>query len=88
MSRNVQEEIERIKSELANNHCIIERNNQRLQSDPWLEKRIIFWMESARFLVTELEIWDHAGNDEKCAETTLKAQKALDGLYDLLRQLD
>lgn len=88
MSTNIHEEIERIKTELATNHCIIERNNQRLESDPWLEQQIIFRMENTRFLITELESCDREGNDTKCAETTLKAQKVLDGLYELLRQLD
>ena len=88
MSKNVQKEIERIKSELAGNRYIIERNNESLADDRWLHKQILFWMESTRFLVTELEIWNRTGNDKKCAETTLKAQKALDTLDELFEQLD
>lgn len=88
MSKTDRAEIQELHRQMDTYRSIIKRNNGRLEHDIWLEKQIRFWMESTRFLITELEIWDRLGNETKCVETTSKAQKALDTLYDLLRQLD
>ncbi len=53
MSRYFQEEIEQIKNELANDYEIIQRNDQLLERDPWLEQQILLWLENTRFLIAE-----------------------------------
>lgn len=88
MESAFRKEIEQFQNELANDRFIIERNQERLENDSWLDKQIRFWVESTRFLISELEIWDKLDNHEKGAQTCIKAQKALDHLYELLRELD
>lgn len=44
--------------ELKTNHAILLQNQQRLEDNEWLAKPISFWMESIRFLISEMEIWD------------------------------
>jgi hypothetical protein len=44
-------------------------------------------MESSRFLILELEIWDQIDNTAKCDEIIQKVQKALGHVDELIRQL-
>lgn len=88
MNKSVQSEIEGFRRQLSLYGVIIKRNKNRLENDPWLERQIAFWMESLRFLLKELEIWDQVGNQTKCQDVIDKTQKAADHLHELIRQLD
>lgn len=55
--------------------------------NPFLDKQLRFWMESARFFIAELEIWYKMKNAEKCEAALTRAQKALDHVNELLTQL-
>lgn|SRR5690242_6514243 len=79
--------IEKFDQELESHRLFTIKNKELLQKNPWLDKQITFWMESTRFLVAELEIWDRLGNETKCAEVITRAQKSLDRLYRLIEQV-
>ena len=57
------------------------------QGTSFLDKQILFWMESARFLINELEIWGNLRHDTKYDATLNKLQKKLDYLHTLVNQL-
>src|SRR5262245_10354458 len=52
-----------------------------------LAKQIIFWLEGAHFLISEMEIWGQEGDDMKYEASALKVQEALDHLNELVVQL-
>lgn len=88
MSRSYLSEIAKFNQELAQYLSVANRNKQQLENSRMLAKQIVFWTESAKFLITELEIWDRFENEEKCEKSILKIQRALDRLHDLVTQLD
>jgi hypothetical protein len=43
--------------------------DKRRQEDPLFNTQLNFWIESVRFCITELEIWDKQVDFAKCNET-------------------
>jgi len=87
MSKSSLTDVQRFQGELKRYRVIISENKQRLENHPLLAKQIDFWVESSRFLLTELEIWDRLGNRNKYNVTYNNARKAIDYLYTLIDQL-
>lgn len=87
MSKSNRPEIEEFHRQLETCRSIVARNKELLEEDSWLEKQLIFWAESTRFLITELEIWDQQGNSDKYQFTITRLEKSLDRLHELIRQL-
>ncbi len=59
---------------------ILKKNLERAKQDRLLGTQLEFWMESARFLETDIEIWEHAGN-------TYQRNKAVEQMYKVLEIL-
>ena len=87
MNKCVQSNIEKFDQELEGYRLFVISNKELLKQNLWLERQITFWMESSRFLIAELQIWDELGDSTKCAEVTARAQKALSRLFRLIEQL-
>ena len=88
MNKYVRLDVEGFKQELESYRKIVTKNQEALDSKPGLEKQIFFWMESTRFLLSELEIWNELGDDAKCAETTVRIQQVLGRLHKMIQQLE
>jgi hypothetical protein len=58
--------------------------DKRPQEDPLFNTQLNFWIESIRFCITELEIWDKQGDFAKCNETIDRAQECLACLQNLI----
>lgn len=76
-----QEELEALRS-------ILEENLHKLKDDPFLGTQLEFWMESARFMETNIEIWEDAGNSYKHEQAIERMRKVLDILQKLIEQLN
>ena len=87
MNSHVRLAIEKFDQELETHRLFAIGNKELLKKYPWFDQQIIFWMESTRFLVAELEIWNERGDETKCAEVISRAQKSLDRLYRLIEQV-
>jgi hypothetical protein len=87
MSKSSRPDVLRFQHELEECRAIINKNNNSLENNPSLARQINFWMESAKFLVTELEIWDRLGKRNNYDATYNKTRKAMDYLYTLIDQL-
>ena len=87
MSKYIRLDIESFNKELESYRITVVKNKASLSSKPWLEKQIFFWMESTRFLISELEIWNELGDHVRCAETTVRIQKALERVSMMMQQL-
>ncbi len=87
MNKHVQSNIEKFDQELEGYRLFVISNKELLKRNLWLERQITFWMESSRFLIAELQIWDELGDSTKCNEVAARAQKALSRLFRLIEQL-
>ena len=84
MGKSFQAEINSLSFELEMARLVVRRWKQ-LHHEPWLEKVLDFWLESARFRIAELEIYDEEGDTTTCQEALKKAQEALQRLHNLLK---
>jgi len=88
MKRSIRAEREKsFKRELDTYRSVLIERTQASRTMSFLEKQAIFWIESARFLITELEVWDRFKDDAKYDATTRKVQEMLDRLNSLMNQL-
>ena len=69
-------ELERVRSKA--------QEHQRRHEDPLLDKQLDFWIESARFSISELEIWDGLGDEIKCHRAAVRARDCLNNIRKLL----
>ncbi len=67
---------------------ILKENLQRAKQDPFLGTQLEFWLESARFLELNIEIWDQAGNVYKENQARERMRKVLDILQQLIIQMN
>lgn len=87
MRRSVRVDVEKFHRELDTyRSAVAELSKERLGTS-FLEKQLIFWMESARFLISELEIWGKLGDNTKYDVVFNKLQKNLDRVDRLVTQL-
>src|SRR5262245_2343827 len=88
MKRFIRAEREKsYKKELATYQSVITELIQGHREMSFMEKQAVFWMESARFLITELEVLARFGDDPKYEATAHKVQKTLERLSELITQL-
>jgi hypothetical protein len=76
-----QQELEMLRS-------ILRENLQRAKQDPLLGMQLEFWLESAKFLELNIEIWDKAGNIYKENQARERMRKVLDVLQRLINQMN
>src|SRR5262245_920168 len=86
MRRAIRADVEKFRQELDTCRSIIVGLSKRRPTTSFLGKQLVFWMESARFLINELEIWDRLRDDAKYAATRHKLQKNLDYVNELVTQ--
>lgn len=79
---------ERFQRELDHFQSLAKANRRAMEGKPIVAVQLNFWMESFRFLITELEIWDYARNQTKYAETISKLEKASSHIHRLIIYLD
>lgn len=87
MNKSTRPETQAFYQALKAYSLIVKKNKATLEENPWLKKQVTFWIESVCFLITELEVWDQMGDRRKCEATILKAQKALNHISELPKQL-
>ena len=76
-----QQELEALRS-------ILQKNLQKLKDDPFLGTQVEFWMESARFMEINLEIWENMGNTYKHEQAMERMRHVLEVLQQLIEQLN
>ena len=76
-----QEELEVLRS-------ILKKNLHKLNEDPFLGTQLEFWMESARFLEINLEIWESVGNAYKHEQAMERMRHVLEVLQQLIDKLN
>jgi len=87
MRRSVRADVEKFHQELDSYRSTLADLSKRRQETSFLDKQLIFWMESARFLINELEIWGKLGDNTKYDVVFNKIQKNLDRVNELIAQL-
>jgi hypothetical protein len=65
---------------------ILQEKLQQAKQDPLLGTQLEFWLESAKFLKLNIEIWDQAGNAYKENQARERMRKVLDILQELINQ--
>ncbi|HET9905811.1 MAG TPA: hypothetical protein VFQ23_04205 [Anaerolineales bacterium] len=88
MSNQARADKERYERQLNHYRSLMKVNKRDLDGKPFLAVQIDFWLESIRFLITELEIWDYMGKTAKYYETINKIHKALNRVHRLILYLD
>lgn len=67
---------------------ILQEILQQAKQDPLLGTQLEFWLESARFLELNIEIWDRAENAYKENQARERMRKVLDILQQLINQVN
>jgi hypothetical protein len=75
-------------NELETLRSILHENLHRAKQDPLLGTQLEFWLESAKFLELDIEIWDQAGNMHKENEAKDRMRRVLDVLQKLVDQMN
>ena len=88
MNSSAQSDKERFERELSHYRSLAKTNKRELDGKPFVSVRLSFWMESVRFLITELEIWDYMRNAARYEETINKIHKAFHYIHRLVLYLD
>ena len=87
MKRSVRADVEKFQRELETYRSTIADLSIDRRETSFLDKQILFWMESARFLLNELEVWGNLPDDARYDVTRDKLHKNLDYLHTLVSQL-
>jgi hypothetical protein len=87
MSKSFRTDSKRLRRQLKNYRSVADKNKDSLDKQPLLGQQLRFWMESARFCTTELEIWNEAGNPTKSDHALKKAQECFGHVDALITQL-
>ena len=67
---------------------ILQENLQRTKQDPLLGTRMEFWLETAKFLEKNIEIWGQQGNTYMERRARVRMRKVLDILQQLINQVN
>jgi hypothetical protein len=67
---------------------ILQENLRRAKQDPLLGTQLEFWLESAKFLELDIEIWDHVGNFNRENQAREQMRKVLDILQELINRMN
>ena len=68
--------------------AILRERLQEAKQDPLLGTQLEFWLESAKFLELNIEIWEEAGNAYKENEARERMRKVLNILQQLIDQMN
>jgi hypothetical protein len=79
---------EDFQQELEALRLILQKKLHKFEQDPFLDTRLEFWMESARFMENEIGIWKEAGNTYKRQQALERMRKVLDVLQELIELLN
>ena len=74
--------------ELETLRSMLQENLQRAKEDPLLGTQLEFWLESAKFLELNIEIWDQTGNLSRENQARERMRKVLDILQQLINQMN
>jgi hypothetical protein len=74
--------------ELETLRSMLQENLQRAKQDPLLGTQLEFWLESAKFLELNIEIWDQTGNLYRENQARERMRKVLDILQQLINQMN
>ena len=74
--------------ELETLRSMLQENLQRAKEDPLLGTQLEFWLESAKFLELNIEIWDQTGNLYRENQARERMRKVLDILQQLINQMN
>ncbi len=67
---------------------ILQEKLQQTKQDPLLGTQLEFWLESAKFLELNIEIWDQAGNAYKENQARERMHKVLNILQELINKIN
>jgi hypothetical protein len=87
MKQSIRTETDKFRRELDRYQAKLASFSGAGRETSFLEKQLVFWIESARFLVNELEIWGNVGADTKYKATFQKVRNNLDYVHELIAQL-
>jgi hypothetical protein len=73
--------------QLAKYRSIAEKFKRMQEKNPLLYHQVEFWIESAQFCITELEIWQSLKDKPKYNDALHKAQETLERVHHLTTQL-
>ena len=88
MSMPARSDKEQFERELNHYRSLAKANKRGLEKKPFLAVQLNFWMESVRFLITELEVWEYVGNRAKYEATIKNLGKAFYYIHKLVVHLD
>ena len=74
--------------ELNHYRSLANANKGQWEGKHVLAVQLNFWMESVRFLITELEIWNYMQNTAKYSEALDKLDKAFGHIHRLVIYLE
>jgi hypothetical protein len=70
-------DVQRLQRDLYEHYVTLGRNKDRLEKRSWLKKPLSFWMESVRFLISDMQIWEEVGNPAKGEKAFKRAREAM-----------
>lgn len=76
------------RQELEILRSILQEKLQQAKQDPLLGPQLEFWLESAKFLELNIEIWGMAGNSYKENQARERMRKVIDILQELINQVN
>lgn len=76
MNRPLRTDSNKLRRQLKNYRSIVEMNKDSLGKEPFWGHPLGLWMESARFCITALEIWEESGDKTKSDHAHEKAQES------------
>jgi hypothetical protein len=76
-----QEELEALR-------LLLQSNMQKINQDPFLGTITEFWMESAKFMELNIELWERTERIDKRQEAVKRMRKVLDALQQIIDRLN
>lgn len=73
--------------ELAEYRATLEQHIDVLAENSILSRQLIFLMESAKFYIAQLDVWEKSGDIQRYEEAIQGARKNLDQLRELIIQM-
>ena len=67
---------------------LLKENLKRGEQNPLLGSQVDFWLESARFLELNIEIWGRSGNAYEENQARKQMRKVLDILQELVNRMN
>ena len=78
---------EKFYRELRHYRSIAETYIDLLEENSMLTKQLVFYVESARFYIVQLDVWDKRGDRQRYEEAVHGARKNLDHVRELIIEL-